>query len=260
MSHIISKIKFLGTGGSMGVPVVSCGCSVCFSSDLRNKRLRVSALIETEGKKFLIDAGPDFRMQALSHHITHLDGLLITHPHFDHVGGLDDLRVFHCFHKNTLPCLLSQESLEAIKKSHAYLFEPFEKERFHFHVLEKKQGDVSFGGVTWQYISFLQKQDKVTGFRLGNMAYILDIRLFSEEIFEMLQGVEILVLSALRYEPSPSHFSVEEAINFAQRVGAKETWLSHLAHEIDYEKGSQILPPGVKLAYDGLEVTFNANP
>ena len=256
MSRINGKIKFLGTGGSMGVPVVACSCLVCTSSNVKNKRLRVSALIQVADKQFLIDAGPDFRMQALTNNITHLDGLLITHPHFDHVAGLDDLRVFHFFHKKTVPCLLSQETLSALKRSHFYLFEAHEKARFDFHVLEKMQGDVMFGGLKWHYISFLQKNDKVTGFRLGNMAYILDIRSFSEEIFEILEGVEILVLSALRYEPSPSHFSIEEAITFAKKVGAKETFLSHIAHEVDYDEGSRILPPGVKLTYDGLEVKF----
>ncbi len=243
----------------MGVPVIACDCSVCASSSPKNKRLRVAALITVGQKQFLIDAGPDFRTQALNYNITHLEGLLITHPHFDHVAGLDDLRVFHCFHQKSVPCLLSQESLDALKKSHAYLFESFEKERFQFQVLEKEQGDVMFGGVKWHYMSFLQKKDKVTGFRLGNMAYVLDIRSFSDEIFHMLKGVDTLILSALRYETSPSHFSIEEAISFAKKVGAKETWLSHLAHEIDYEEGMRLLPPEVKLAYDGLEVKFDAN-
>ena len=260
MSRVNGKIKFLGTGGSMGVPVVACSCSVCTSSDVKNKRLRVSALIQVEDKIFLIDAGPDFRTQALTNNIMRLDGLLITHPHFDHVAGIDDLRVFHFFHKKTVPCLLSQESLKAIEKSHAYLFESNEKARFDFHVLKDSQGEVMFQGLKWHYTSFLQKNDKVTGFRLGNMAYILDIRSFSEDIFEMLEGVEILILSALKYHPSPSHFSIEEAVSFSQKVGAKKTYLSHLAHEVDYEEGSRILPSHVKLAYDGLEVGFCAIP
>ncbi len=253
-----AQLLFLGTGGSMGVPVVTCSCVICTSSNLKNKRLRSSALIKVSGKQFLIDAGPDFRMQALASHISHLDGVLITHPHFDHVGGIDDLRVFHFFHKKTLPCLLSRSSLDHIKISHPYIFSAAEQARFHFQVLTHEQGDVDFAGLKWHYMSFLQKQEKVTGYRLGNMAYILDIRTFSDEIFKIVQGVEVLILSALRYEPSPSHFSIEEAVDFAKRVGAKETWLSHLAHEVDYEEGSRILPANVHLAYDGLEVDFYA--
>jgi phosphoribosyl 1,2-cyclic phosphate phosphodiesterase len=159
-----ATIKFLGTGGSMGVPVVACDCAVCCSSSPRNRRLRVAALINVGKKQFLIDAGPDFREQALTHKITHLDGLLITHSHFDHVGGLDDLRVFHCFHQKTVHCLASKESLDALKKSHAYLFESFEKERFDFQVLEQEQGDVMFGGLHWHYMSFLQKKIKSQDF------------------------------------------------------------------------------------------------
>lgn len=253
------ELLFLGTGGSMGVPVVACSCSVCRSSDLRNKRLRVAALLKVGGKQFLIDAGPDFRVQALTYGITHLDGLLLTHPHFDHIGGIDDLRVFNFFQKKTLPCLLSQESLDVIKTCHSYFFEDGEQERFRFQVLPQEEGAIEFEGIKWQYMSFLQKKDKVTGYRLGNIAYILDIRTFSEKIFQRLQGVDILVLSALRYESSPSHFSIEEAIEFAKKVGAKQTWLSHVAHEVDYEEGSRILPPNIHFAYDGLEVKFYAD-
>lgn len=251
-----AQLLFLGTGGSMGVPVVACSCAVCTSSNPKNKRLRSSALIKIGERRFLIDAGPDFRMQALRSQISHLDGVVITHPHFDHVAGIDDLRTFHYLHRKTLPCLLSKFSLDRIKLSHSYLFHESEKPRLRFQVLPEEQGDVDFAGINLHYMSFLQKQDKVTGYRLGNMAYILDIRTFSEDIFKMLKGVEVLILSALRYEPSPSHFSIEEAIEFSKKVGAKETWLSHLAHEVDYDEGTRILPANIHLAYDGLEVNF----
>lgn len=255
------KFLFLGTGSSTGIPVITCKCVVCHSTHKKNKRLRPAGLIRVKGKHFLIDAGPDFRTQALQHHIYHLDGVLLTHGHFDHIAGLDDLRVFYFLQKKRLPCLLSKELLEELRVRYDYFFRYEEEEmmggsRFSFHALPDDFGSIDFQGIHIGYCSFLQKGTKVTGFRIGNFAYILDIREFSEEIFDFLKGVEVLILSALRYTPSPAHFSLEEAIAFATKVGAKKIFFSHIAHEIDHSECSKKLPPHIALGYDGLEMDF----
>jgi phosphoribosyl 1,2-cyclic phosphate phosphodiesterase len=250
------KFLFLGTGGSLGVPVVGCTCEVCMSKDPHNQRFRPSGVVEIEGKKFLIDAGPDFRSQALQFKIAHLDGVLLTHCHYDHVGGFDDLRVFSFKKKKKLPILLSQASFNELKVRYHYLMEPQSADKFEFHILKSDFGTVSFQGLRWETMSYVQAGMLVIGYRLGTFAYVSDIRIYSDEVIKALKGVGTLVLSALRYTPTEVHFSLEEAVDFAHRVGAKTTWLTHLAHDLDYETVNRELPKNVRLAYDGLEVSF----
>jgi len=255
------KLLFLGTGASMGTPVLTCRCPVCLSSNPLNKRLRPSALISIGEKKFLIDAGPDLREQALRAGLQRLDGLLLTHTHFDHIAGIDDLRVFPVLHKKTVPCLLSEESLQDLKRRYHYFFDGPKDDvmlggRFRFQLLEGDAGTADFEGFKWGYFSYAQNKMKVAGLKIGNLAYVLDIRDFDERVYAALKGVEILVLSALRYTTSPAHLSLEQAVAFAKKVGARQTWFSHIAHEMEHEEASLKLPPGVRLAFDGLEIPF----
>jgi phosphoribosyl 1,2-cyclic phosphate phosphodiesterase len=256
------KFLFLGSGGSMGVPVVGCHCKVCTSNSPNNKRLRPSGLIQVGGKNFLIDVGPDFREQALKYQIKHLDGLLITHSHFDHIGGLDDLRVFYFIQKKAVPCLVSKETYEELKVRYHYMMRPLEKGKsafaqLDFRLLEDDFGRVDFEGVMWDYVSYYQADMKVTGFRLGSLAYISDIRKFEERVVDALQGVETIIISALRYTPSEVHFSIDEAIDFVRRVGAKRTYFTHIAHDLDHEETNAKLPEDVRMGYDGLEFSFS---
>lgn len=253
---------FLGTGASMGIPVVGCHCPVCTSDSPCNKRMRPSGLITIENKKILIDAGPDFRFQALQHHIDHIDGLLLTHAHHDHTAGLDELRVFYMRSKKPVPCLLSRETAKDIQTRFDYIF----GEQSHMHkltprislqILEKDRGMTHFLGIPIGYVSFEQAHMKVNGYRFGNFAYISDIRDYPETIFEDLKGVEILVLSALRFESSHFHLGIDEAIEFGNRVKAEHTWITHIAHELDHEATNAYLPSNVRMAYDGLELTFD---
>ncbi len=250
---------FLGTGASMGVPVVTCKCAVCKSKDPRNQRLRPSGLLKVQGKQFLIDVGPDFRTQALRAGIEYLDGVLLTHGHYDHVAGLDDLRVFYFLKKEALPCLLSRPTYDEVKMKSPYFFEGVVDEvtggaRFQFKVVDEENCDVIFSSIPWKILSYKQRGMQVTGYRIGNFAYITDLKEFTNDIFESLKGVEVLVLSGLRDRPSPAHLTLDEAVAFSKKVGAKRTWFSHISHELDHEETNRRLPGDAQLAYDGLEV------
>ena len=253
------EFLFLGTGGSSGVPMIGCECAVCTSTLSQNNRLRSSGLIQIEGKSFLIDAGPDFRQQALKHKIHHLDAVLFTHAHSDHISGIDDLRAYYILHHKRIPCILSQETYEEIKLRFHYLVQPHVEGKsfpaqLDFQILKGDTGTFVHEGIEIGYFTYFQSEIKVTGFRFGNFAYVSDIKTYSEKIFDSLQGVETLVLSALRHEPSPMHFSIEEAIAFARRVGARMTYLTHLAHDLEHNETNALLPPDVRMGYDGLKI------
>ena len=252
---------FLGTGASAGVPVIGCACAVCSSKSEQNKRLRPSGLIQIGGKSLLIDIGPDFRQQALHHKITHLDGLLLTHTHYDHIAGIDELRVLNYRQKKSFPCLLSNASYRDLKTRYYYLFEEnpegeYRAAQLDCHILPSDFGKIDFLGVPIQYISYRQADMQINGFRIGSFAYVSDIRDYDEKVFPALRGVETLVLSALRAEPSRVHLTLDEAVAFSQKVGAKQTWLTHISHAVDHDAACKLLPPTVQPGYDGLSLTF----
>lgn len=251
-------LLFLGTGASLGVPVVGCECKVCQSDIALNKRLRPSAILNVKSKQFLIDAGPDLRMQALKYHIHTLDGVLLTHAHHDHTAGLDDLKVFSYKNQRPLPILLSAETQKEILERYSYLFSNLPNSRFALHVLPSQlEGQIEFEEILITYVSYTQPNMSVKGFRIGNLAYLSDIKEFPDSIFYYLEGVENLIVGALRYTPSPFHFSIDEAIDFIRQSGSKRAWLTHLSHELDHEKTSAYLPSNIELAYDGLQINFN---
>ncbi len=256
------RLTFLGTGGSMGVPVIGCPCAVCHSILLYNQRLRPSVLIQVAHKQFLIDAGPDFRLQALRHGITTLDGLLLTHAHHDHTAGIDDLRPIYYQRKTPLPILLSEKTAHDIQKRYSYIFqsnsgkEPFVP-RLKLQLLPNAQtGHLLFEEILIHYVTYTQGGMAVNGYRIGDLAYLSDIRHFSPSIFDDLQGVRYLIISSLRYTPSPLHLSVDEAIDFARQLKAEQVWLTHLSHELEYRQASAYLPANIHLAYDGLKIEF----
>ncbi len=256
------RLRFLGSGGSMGIPVIGCDCAVCQSEDPKNQRLRPSAIIEIDGKVLLIDPGPDFRQQALKFGIDHIDGVLLTHAHNDHIAGIDELRVYYARQKQPLPLLLSNETYQGVAARFSYIFASDRRSQglivnFDLQLLDEDRGQVRFADLQLGYLSFEQAAMKVTGFRIGRFAYVSDIRTFPDTIFEDLDGVEVLVLSALRFTPSYLHFSIDEAVAFAECVGAKQVWLTHISHEIDHQTGNAHLPPHVRLAHDGLEIPFS---
>lgn len=251
------QLLFLGTGASVGVPIIGCTCPVCTSTSALNKRLRSSVLIQLNRKQYLIDAGPDLRQQALTYQIKTLDGVLITHAHHDHTAGMDDLRPFSFNTKKPLPILLSKETAADIQSRYYYLFPANpQHSRLQLNILPAQEGDILFEGIPIHYMTYEQAGMKVNGFRFGNLAYLSDIRSFSPSIFEQLVGVDILVISALRYASSELHFSVEEAVQFITQAQAKSAWLTHISHELEHHQTNASLSPHIKLAYDGLKIDF----
>jgi phosphoribosyl 1,2-cyclic phosphate phosphodiesterase len=212
----------------------------------------------------LIDCGPDFKEQALRNHIYHLDGVIFTHAHNDHTAGVDDLKIY-CLHaRKPLPCLTSIETAEELKQRFYYIFDQEQKYegltvRFNLQLLTSERGEIVFQNLRLRHFAYEQMGMRVDGFRAGSIAYVSDIRNYPETIFEDLEGVDTLVLSALRFAPSKMHFHIDEAIDFANRVGAKETWLTHIAHELDHEKANAYLPENIRMGYDGLRLTFHAD-
>lgn len=255
------ELLFLGTGPSSGIPRIACTCPVCFSSDPHNKRLRPAALITLGEKKILIDAGPDYRCQALRYQINRLDGVIITHSHFDHIAGLDELRVYYLQTRKPMPVLLSEPTYLALKQKYDYIF--LERKegasltvQLDFQVLKSERGVAKFLGLEIGHLLYEQGGMPVTGLRFGSLAYISDIRKYPETIFKDLAGVKTLIVSALRKEPSPLHFSLNEAVEFSQKVGAEKTYLTHMGHELDHDQTNALLPKGCQLAYDGLKLDF----
>lgn len=256
-----NELLFLGTGASHGIPMIGCHCEVCASSNLKNKRLRPSALVTFEGKKILIDAGPDLRYQALKFGIEEIDGVILTHTHFDHIGGLDELRSFYLLKRQKVPIILSQSSYNDIYRRLPYLFQAKTPglslpAQLDFQILEEKRGELSFLGAPCSYMTYEQGGMEVNGWRFGSLAYISDIRHYPESIFADLKGVNLLIVSMLRPNASPMHFNVEESIEFAERVGAASSYFMHIAHEIEHEEINNELPSGMHLAYDGLKLNW----
>lgn len=251
------QFLFLGTGGSLGIPVVGCRCHVCRSTSPFNQRLRPSGLVTVGKRRFLIDCGPDFRQQALRYDLDTLDGILFTHSHQDHIAGVDELRIYRTRSKKALSCLLSEATAVDLKTRYPYIFNGGGHEKLtaklDLQLLEGRQGVTTFEGLRIGYVSYEQAGMQVNGFRFGNFAYLSDVSHYSDEIFSELVGVEILVVSALRFTTSQFHLSVDQAVAFAERVGAKQAWLTHIAHELEHEATNRYLPAHVRMAFDGLE-------
>ncbi|MEX1012578.1 MAG: MBL fold metallo-hydrolase [Waddliaceae bacterium] len=250
----------LGTGGSLGIPVVGCSCPVCLSHHPHDQRLRPSAMIEIDGKRIVIDTGPDFREQALHFNIDRLDGVIYTHAHNDHTAGLDDLRAYYIFDQRSIPCLLSQETADDLKTRYAYVFKQQDPKKLlskvTFQILPEERGECEFLGLTFGYLSYEQAGMRVNGFRFGNLAYLTDLKYYPETVFDDLKGVKTLIISALRHEPSPFHLSIKEAIAFAEQVGAEKTFFNHIGHELPHAETNATLPSHISLSYDRLKIPF----
>jgi len=257
----MGEIIFLGSGSSTGSPVIGCKCKTCRSNIRYNKRLRPSILIKEKNAKILVDSGPDIRLQALKYNINRLDALIITHNHYDHIAGIDDLRIYNRMQKKELKCFLLKETFLEIEDKYPYFFEPNKRghtqsARFDFQILDDKKDSFEFKNIKFDYFSYFQDSKKVLGFRINNIAYVTDIKRYKKDIFSKLKNLDVLILSCLRYERSEVHFNIKEALEFSKIVNPKITYLTHLGHELEYSSTSNDLPPKVKLSYDGLKIKF----
>ncbi len=252
------KITLLGTGTSQGVPMIGCPCEVCQSMDYRDKRLRVAVHIEVSGNSFVIDTGPDFRQQMLRERINQLDAVLLTHSHKDHLAGLDDVRAFNYLQKKDMPVYGMKQTLNQVRSEFYYAFEDLKYPGTpQIQLNEIDENDFVVNGVTITPLLVFHLHMQVFGFRIGNFSYITDANQIPEQTFEKLKGTEILVLNALQKESHPSHFTLSEAVNIAQKIGAPQTYFTHMSHRLGLHKNiEKELPKSIALAYDGLSLTL----
>ena len=203
----------------MGIPVIGCSCETCTSSDKKNKRYRPSVLLTAGEKRFLVDIGPDYRAQALKYGIDTLDGLIVTHSHYDHIAGLDELRIYTFRQKRPVPCLLSRETYEELKVRYHYFLpkDSVHDTKLKFSILDEESGKTMFQALNVEYFSYIQIGMKVNGFRFNNLAYVTDIMEYDESIFDSLKGLDTLILSGRRWEKSVAHLSIGEGIDFAKK-------------------------------------------
>lgn len=251
------RLTFFGTGSSIGVPVIGCTCNVCLSDSPLNQRTRAAALLQVQDQNILLDVGPDFRFQALKHRLTKLDGLILTHTHYDHIAGIDDLRVFPFMTKKPLPILLSQATMEELEKRWFYLVKPQKLPKVECLLLEGKEGKTSFLGIPISYCSYQQTGMEVTGYRFGDCAFITDIKEYPQSIIGVLSGCETLIISTVDWVPTKAHLGVEEVIEFAHAIGVHRVVLTHIGHELDHESTNAKLPKFMELAYDGMSIECN---
>ena len=283
-----AKLTFLGTGTSQGVPIIGCNCPVCKSPDPRDKRLRASALVRWGGLTILIDCGPDFRTQMLRERVDHIDAVLLTHNHKDHTGGVDDLRSFNLIEAKPVNIYCEEYVMKALQQEYSYAFA--EKKypgspEWNIHLIDsskpfKVHSNAEDDDLVWVSgkgyyrtkvrlcdplppvevipIQGWHHKDKVLsvlGFRFGNIAYITDMNQVEESEFQKLKGLDAVTVNCVKRGPHFSHFSLCEALDFFERVGAKESYITHISHLLpayaDFEKE---LPPHVHLAYDGLTI------
>jgi len=250
------KITILGSGTSTGVPMVGCHCQVCESTDPHDKRTRASILVECDGQRILVDTSTDLRRQALREGIPHVDAVLFTHPHADHLHGIDDLRGFHFIHRRVVPCYASPETIRKVTESFAYIFEGLGSEGYSplLEAFEVVAPFELFGcritPVPLQHGSF-----SATGYRFQDAAYLTDCSQIPESSLELLEGLELLIIDALRYSPHPNHFNIPAALQVVQALKPRRTLFTHLTHEVHHKDGAK-LPAGVEFAYDGQVVVL----
>lgn len=281
-----AKLTFLGTGTSSGIPMLGCKCGVCASADPRDKRLRASAYVEYGGLGILVDCGPDFRAQAVRAGISHIDGILLTHNHMDHIGGLDDTRALNVCEGHPVNIYCEQYVEDSLKRMYAYAFaepkyqgapewnmhiidnRPFKvysnsgdeilrwEKGFGYHHYPAADGPVDSVEVIpihgWH---LKEKGISVMGYRFGNIAYLTDMNLIEDEEFAKLEGLEAVTINCVKPGPHHSHFSLDECLEFFERVGARTSYITHLSHLLPcHEEFARMLPDNVKPAYDGLTI------
>lgn len=255
-------MTFLGTGTSVGVPVIGCDCAVCSSEDTRNKRSRSSVVVRTGDVTVLVDSGPDLRQQALREKLREIDAVIYTHGHLDHVAGFDELRAFCWRKKQPLPLHATGQCMETLQRMFGWAFFP-EREVEGYVRPDPKviEGPFSYGELSVTPLPVEHASVETVGYRFEvpgrrSVAYLPDVKRIPPESMDLLRGVDVLVVDALRTTPHPTHFSLEEALAAAWETRAPEVWLTHLSHEYDMAAWEQELPRGVRMAWDGLQISL----
>jgi len=253
-----ATLTVLGSGTSMGVPTLGCDCAVCHSADPRDRRTRPSVLIEYDGKAVIIDTTPDFREQALREHIGHLDAVLYTHTHADHILGIDDLRPLSFRHKpNKLPLYARPEASDFLRNMFRYIFEPDYKFGGLPQVeLRMIDGPVRLFGAAFEPVPVIHGETEIYGFRFGSAAYLTDHSEIPEPSFEKLRDLDILFLDALRHKPHPTHSTVDNSLRIVERLQPRRAFFTHICHDLPHEATNASLPPHTRLSYDGMKLEF----
>lgn len=252
-------IRFLGTGTSQGVPVIACDCPICTSPNAKDRRLRSSVLIELGGRNIVIDTGPDFRYQMLREHVTHLDAVLFTHAHKDHLAGLDDVRAFNRQQGAAIDIYGTTDVHEALKREFYYAFSAKKYPGVPLLDLhEITSTPFTLFGREITPIEVMHYMMPVLGFRIGEFTYITDAKTVNDTEIRKITGTKILVVNALQRDSHISHFTLDEAIAFARRIGAEQTYFTHISHRLGlHNEVQQELPAGIFLAYDGLTLDIH---
>ena len=253
------RVTLLGTGTSTGIPVIGCSCRVCTSDDPLDRRTRCACHVEVDGLHLIIDTGPDFRRQALREGIDRVDAVLFTHHHFDHVVGLDDLRPFFFGNKRPLPCYARDNTAKVLRRMFTYIFCDGSYPGVPRLSLREIDGPFTVtsrygqaGSVPVEPIDVMHGDLPAYGYRIGSFAYVTDTSHIPEESFARLEGLDVLVLDALRRKEHPTHFNFDDAVAAARRIGARQTYFIHMTHSILHAEDTARLPDGIDLGYDGL--------
>jgi phosphoribosyl 1,2-cyclic phosphate phosphodiesterase len=254
-ARIAARVIMLGTGTSHGVPMIACGCATCRSTDPRDKRLRASIYVDVPGRAhLLVDTATDLRQQALTYGITRVDAVLFTHSHADHILGLDDLRTFNALQGAPIPCYASVETFDRIRGQFPYVFEsPLQLgggvPQLTLHPIT---GTFVAHGVTVVPVPLWHGKLPVLGFRFGSFAYLTDCNRIPDASLKLVEGVDTLVLDALRDTPHETHFTVAQAVAMVERIAPRRAWFTHMTHDLPHAATNARLPAGIELAYDGL--------
>ncbi len=256
------ELTILGTATSVGVPVIGCRCAVCTSADPKNRRTRVGVYVPAPEGNFVIDTPPELRLQLVREQVELVHAAVFTHSHADHIFGLDDLRIFGYRLDRDIPLYCEEPVERQLRASFGYAFESssinahhFSKPRLAFRRIED-DGPFELLGLTVRPIRLMHGDLPILGFRVRDFAYCTDVSAIPDESWPLLDGLDTLVIDALRDEPHPTHFSIGQALDVVRRVKPRRAYLTHLSHNLDYTETNRRLPHGVELAYDGLRIAF----
>lgn len=256
------RLTVLGSGTSTGIPSVACHCDTCRSTDPRDKRLRPSIMVQSDTTTVVIDTSSDFRQQMLRHDVMSIDAIVYTHHHFDHIGGFDDIRPFNFHLKRAMPIYGMASTLAVLRSTFPYAFGEVEQVGGGVPVIETITIDdapFTIGDITFTPIPLMHGSIRVNGYRIGDVAYCTDTNHIPLSSFDLLEGLDVLILDGLRPQPHPTHFTIDEAVDVASRIGARMTYLTHIAHQVKHAETERLLPANVRISYDDLIIESMAH-